>query len=106
MAHLESDPEAKHAFHSAGGLGSRTPGQLDAPSRYLLTAGTPRERADMIEAFQGYPGWDACLTALYKCIERKQMGQELHALLQKPKNSLLKMIEGHPTPPPLAFLLL
>ena len=92
MAKLALDPKKKFDLHSGGGLGQRTPAQVDALGRYLLTAGTPRERAEMIEAFQAYPGWEAGLAALYKCIERKQMGRELHALLQKPKNSLLKMI--------------
>ena len=46
----------------------------------------------MIEAFQAYPGWGAGLAALYKRIGRSQMARELAALLQKPKNSLLKMI--------------
>ena len=49
-------PEAQFAFHSRGGLGNRTPAQVDALGRYLQSAGTPRERAEMIEAFQGYPG--------------------------------------------------
>ena len=92
MHQLALDPIKKHAFHSAGGLGTRTPAQVDALQRYLLSAGTPRGRAKMIEAFQAYPGWGAGLTALYKRIGRKQMARELVALLQKPKNSLLKMI--------------
>jgi hypothetical protein len=56
MAQLALDPKKKFDLHSGGGLGQRTPAQVDALSRYLLSAGTPRERAEMIEAFQGYPG--------------------------------------------------
>ena len=60
--------------------------------RYLLSAGTPLQRAAKIAAFQARPGWEPGLTALYKRIGRPLMARELVALLQKPKNSLLKMI--------------
>ena len=92
MANLALDPIKKHAFHSGGGLCQRTPAQVGALQRYLLSAGTPQGRAQMIEAFQARPGWERGLAALYKRIGRGPMARELVALLQKPKNSLLKMI--------------
>ena len=87
-------------FHSAGGKkggkaaakARRTQDTTDAINRYLQAAGPPQQRGDMIAAFQRYPGWKAGLTALYCRIGRPQMGQDMHALLHKSTNSLLKMI--------------
>ena len=98
MAQLALAPKKKRAFHSAGGKaaslagGQRTHAHVNALARFLLSAGTPQQRAAKIEAFEARPGWGPGMKALKKHIKAKQMAQELAPKLQKPANSLLKMI--------------
>ena len=87
-------PEAQFAFHSAGGKagGGRTPAHLGALQRYLLSAGTPQQRAAKIEAFEARPGWGPGMKALKKHIKAGQMAQELAPKLQKPAGSICQRI--------------